>query len=163
MNQMKDVIEMTLPAKAQYVGVVRLAVSGVANRLGFSYDDIEDLKLAVAEACTNAVDHAYKEVEGDGSIAVSFRIFGDRLEIKVKDEGCSFDIAAVKKKSGPIESHQPFTLMRERGLGLHLMETLMDRVDIRGGQGVIVTLTKFIQRDEVDRDVDSPAKTESHR
>lgn len=112
-------------------GVVRLTVSGIANRLGFHYDDIEDIKLAVAEACTNAVDHAYKELECQGSVRVTFRIFGDRLEIRVKDEGKSFDIEAVKKRSGPIENHLPFTLMRERGLGLHLMETLMDHVDIR--------------------------------
>ncbi|EGK09502.1 anti-sigma B factor RsbW [Kroppenstedtia eburnea] len=161
MDQTKDIV-LTIPAEAQYVGVVRLTVSGIANRLGFHYDDIEDIKLAVAEACTNAVDHAYKELECQGSVRVTFRIFGDRLEIRVKDEGKSFDIEAVKKRSGPIENHLPFTLMRERGLGLHLMETLMDHVDIQVGKGVVVTLTKFIHRDEVDRDVNSPAKTESH-
>ncbi|PTX58881.1 serine/threonine-protein kinase RsbW [Melghirimyces profundicolus] len=163
MDQVKDVIELTIPAKAQYVGVVRLTVSGIASRLGFHYDDIEDIKLAVAEACTNVVDHAYKEVECAGGINVHFRIFEDRLEIVVKDEGRSFDIRAVKERSGPIENHLPFTSIRERGLGLHLMETLMDQVDIHGGNGVVVTLTKFMQRDEVERNVDSPAKTESHR
>ncbi|MFD1427085.1 serine/threonine-protein kinase RsbW [Kroppenstedtia sanguinis] len=161
MNQTKDIV-LTIPAEAQYVGVVRLTVSGIANRLGFHYDDIEDIKLAVAEACTNAVDHAYKELECQGCVKVTFCIFGDRLEIRVKDEGNSFDIEAVKKKSGPIENHLPFTSMRERGLGLHLMETLMDHVDVQVGKGVVVTLTKFIHRDEVDRDVNSPAKTESH-
>ncbi|MDA8354403.1 MAG: anti-sigma B factor RsbW [Firmicutes bacterium] len=163
MDQTKDVIKLVIPAKAQYVGVVRLTVSGIANRLGFNYDEIEDMKLAVAEACTNAVDHAYRECEDKGNIDVTFHIFGDRLEIKIKDEGNSFDIAAVKKRCGPIENQLPFISMRERGLGLHLMETLMDRVDIHGGQGVVVTLTKFTNRDEVDQDVDSPAKTESNR
>ncbi|MFS8513265.1 MAG: anti-sigma B factor RsbW, partial [Planifilum fulgidum] len=52
-EQPKDMIELTIPAKADFVGVVRLAVSGIASRMGFSYDDIEDLKVAVAEACTN--------------------------------------------------------------------------------------------------------------
>ncbi|OYD06776.1 anti-sigma B factor RsbW [Paludifilum halophilum] len=160
MDQPKDLIELTIPAKAQYVGVVRLAVSGIANRMGFSYDDIEDMKLAVAEACTNAVDHAYTDQLG--KVDVIFRIYRDRLEIRIKDEGNSFDIAAVKQRSGPIENHLPLTAMRERGLGLHLMETLMDRVDIDGGKGVVVTLTKFMQRDEVDHDVDSPAETRSY-
>jgi serine/threonine-protein kinase RsbW len=126
MDQTKDIV-LTIPAEAQYVGVVRLTVSGIANRLGFHYDDIEDIKLAVAEACTNAVDHAYKELECQGRVMVTFRIFGDRLEIRVKDEGNS-----------------------------------LDHVDIQVGKGVVVTLTKFIQRDEVDRDVNPPAKTESH-
>ncbi|SMO89103.1 anti-sigma B factor RsbW [Melghirimyces algeriensis] len=163
MDQTKEIIEMTLPAKAQYVGVVRLTVSGIANRLGFHYDDIEDMKLAVAEACTNAVDHAYKKSVVKGKIGVTFFIFEDRLEVQIKDEGNSFDIAAVKKRCGPIEKHHPFAAMRERGLGLHLMEALMDRVDIYGGQGVVVSLTKYIHRDEVDSNVNSPTKTQSNR
>ncbi|MFC4075330.1 anti-sigma B factor RsbW [Salinithrix halophila] len=160
MDQSKELVELTIPAKAEYVGVVRLAVSGIANRMGFHYDDIEDMKLALAEACTNAVDHAYSGREGQ--IAVSFFVHDDRLEMKVKDEGNSFDIAAVKQRSGPIENDMPLTAMRERGLGLHLMETLMDRVDIDGDRGVVVTLTKFIDRDEVDHVVDSPTETQSH-
>ncbi|SDX33692.1 serine/threonine-protein kinase RsbW [Marininema mesophilum] len=156
----KDLIELAIPAKAQYVGVVRLTVSGIANRMGFHYDDIEDMKLALAEACTNAVDHAYSGQEGQ--IAVSFFIFEDRLAIRVSDEGNSFDISSVKQRSGPIDKDLPLTSMRERGLGLHLMETLMDRVEINGGRGVIVTMTKFIHRDEVEQDVDSPEKTKSH-
>lgn len=160
MNQPKDLIELSMPAKSQFVGVVRLTVSGIANRMGFHYDDIEDMKLAVAEACTNAVDHAYTGCEG--KVDVSFRMFEDRLEIRIKDNGNSFDIAAVKARSGPIEKNLPINAMRERGLGLHLMETLMDRVDIHEGEefkGVVVTLTKFKLRDEVERCVDSPAKT----
>ena len=58
-----DVIELKIPAKADYVGVVRLLVSGLANRMGFAYDDIEDVKVAVAEACTNVVTHARLETE----------------------------------------------------------------------------------------------------
>ncbi|PTM53299.1 anti-sigma B factor RsbW [Desmospora activa] len=156
-----DQIELAIPAKAQYVGVVRLAVSGIANRMGFDYDDIEDMKLAVAEACTNAVDHAYSGKAGQ--IVIRFQIHQDRLEVVVKDEGNSFDIDTVKRRSGPINTCLPLTAMRERGLGLHLMETLMDRVVIDGSRGVVVTLIKFIRRDEVDHDVDSPAKTQSNR
>ncbi|GGE23925.1 serine-protein kinase RsbW [Marinithermofilum abyssi] len=160
-DQVKDLVEMTIPAKAEYVGVIRLAVSGIANRMGFHYDDIEDMKLAVAEACTNAVDHAYQGTSGQ--VQVAFQIYDDRLVIQVTDRGNSFDVAAVKARSGPIESHLPLTSLRERGLGLHLMETLMDAVEIDGNDGVVVTLTKFIHGDEVDRDVDSPAKTQTHR
>lgn len=68
-----DLVYLTIPAKPDYVGIARLAVSGIANRMGFSYDDIEDLKLAVSEACTNAVDHAY--CGGEGEIEVSCNIF----------------------------------------------------------------------------------------
>jgi serine/threonine-protein kinase RsbW len=107
------------------------------------------------------VDHAYSGKTGH--IVVQFGIYRNRLEVMVKDEGNSFDIECVKRRSGPIDSRLPLTAMRERGLGLHLMETLMDHVEIDGSQGVMVTLTKFIRRDEVDQDVDSPAETQSHR
>ena len=52
---------MKIPAKAEYVAIIRLTMAGVANRMGFAYDDIEDMKIAISEACTNIVQHAYKE------------------------------------------------------------------------------------------------------
>ena len=58
-----DYVEMRVPAKSQYVGVARLTISGLASRIGFSFDDIEDLKIASSEAVTNAVQHAYSEGE----------------------------------------------------------------------------------------------------
>ncbi|HEX6923454.1 MAG TPA: ATP-binding protein, partial [Bacillales bacterium] len=63
MRETTDFTEMTVPAQPEYVGVVRLTASGVANRAGFTYDEIEDIKVAVSEACTNAVNHAYKHEE----------------------------------------------------------------------------------------------------
>ena len=53
---------MKLPASAEYVSLIRLTLSGVFTRAGASYDDIEDSKIAVSEAVTNAVKHAYKPV-----------------------------------------------------------------------------------------------------
>lgn len=74
-----DFIEMKLPAKPEYVGVIRLSVSGIANRMGFTYEDIEDLKVAISEAMTNATTHAYEENE-DGEVTVGFGVYRDRLE-----------------------------------------------------------------------------------
>lgn len=159
-DQPRDLIELTIPAKADYVGVVRLAISGIATRMGFSYDDIEDLKLAVAEACTNAVHHAYRG-EG-GEISICCNLYVDRLEIEIIDQGCSFDVSAVEAQAGPINGRIPYHALRERGLGLYLMKSLMDRVEIKGDNGVVVTLTKYIRRDEVEPDVDSPTETRSH-
>ncbi len=159
-EQPKDLVKLTIPAKADYVGVVRLAVSGVATRMGFSYDDIEDLKLAVAEACTNVVDHAYSGQVGE--ISVYCDIFADRLQIRVLDHGASFDIVSAEKKAGPVSKNTPLESLRERGLGLYLMKSLMDRVEIEGDQGVLVTLTKYIRRDGVDWDVNTPKETHSY-
>ena len=75
-----DYIEIRVPAKAQYVGVARLAISGLASRLGFTYDEIEDLKIASSEAITNAVQHAYKEDE-EGEVVVGCALFEDKLKL----------------------------------------------------------------------------------
>ncbi|MBA4496005.1 anti-sigma B factor RsbW [Paenactinomyces guangxiensis] len=160
-DQLLDLVNLTIPAKPDYVGIVRLAVSGVANRMGFSYDEIEDLKLAVAEACTNAVDHAY--CGGEGEIEVSCNIFANRLEIAVIDRGNSFDVREVEKRTGPISIEPSMNAVRERGLGLFLMKTLMDHVDIKGDNGVIVTMTKYIRKDVVESHVESSTSYPSNR
>jgi serine/threonine-protein kinase RsbW len=156
-----DLVYLTIPAKPDYVGIARLAVSGIANRMGFSYDDIEDLKLAVSEACTNAVDHAY--CGGEGEIEVSCNIFSNRLEIEVIDRGTSFDVQEVEKRTGPIQMERSMNALRERGCGLYLMKTLMDEVEIKGDNGVIVTMTKFIRKDVVESHVESSTSFHPNR
>ena len=89
-------IEMKIPAKAEYVAIIRLTMAGVANRMGFAYDDIEDMKIAISEACTNIVQHAYKEDVGE--ITIVFGLYEDRLEIMVADNGVSFDFNSLKVK-----------------------------------------------------------------
>ncbi|WP_096201988.1 anti-sigma B factor RsbW [Bacillus sp. FJAT-45350] len=145
-----DYIEMKVPAKPEYVGVVRLTVSGIANRLGYTYDDIEDIKIAVAEACTNVVDHAY---ELEGSISLSFKAYPDRLEMMIADNGMSFDSNDIKKKLGPLDSSKPIGELKEGGLGLFLINTLMDKVEIDDESGVVLVMTKFLQRDGVEQHV----------
>ena len=70
-----DYIEMKLPASAEYASLIRLTLSGVFSRAGASYDDIEDSKIAVSEAVTNAVKHAYKNDETNGMINLCFELF----------------------------------------------------------------------------------------
>src|SRR5699024_5720393 len=86
-----DFIEMKVPAKAEYVGIVRLSTSGIANRMGFNYEEIEDLKVAISEAMSNATTHAYDEKDG-GEVTIGFGLYPDRLEVMVADRGESFDL-----------------------------------------------------------------------
>ncbi|WP_088105706.1 anti-sigma B factor RsbW [Halalkalibacter urbisdiaboli] len=145
-----DHIEMSVPAKPEYVGVVRLTVSGIANRVGFTYDDIEDMKIAVAEACTNVVAHAY---EDEGMIAVSFYLHSNRMEIVIADKGQSFDMEGIRERLGPVDSNKPVGDLKEGGLGLFLINTLMDKVEISDESGVVLMMTKFLQRDGVEQSV----------
>ncbi|ENH96398.1 serine-protein kinase RsbW [Gracilibacillus halophilus YIM-C55.5] len=144
-----DFIEMKVPAKSEYVGVVRLSTSGIANRMGFSYEEIEDLKVAISEAISNATTHAYDDKE-EGDVTVGFGVYPDRLEVMVADRGGSFDLNEIKDEIGPYESNQSVDDLREGGFGLFLIEALMDKVEIKNDYGVIVLMTKYRHENEVD-------------
>ena len=150
-----DYIEIRVPAKAQYVGVARLTISGLASRLGFTYDDIEDLKIASSEAITNAVQHAYKEEEENGEVVVGCALFKDKIEIMIADHGKSFDFEETKKHVGPYNAKEEVKFLREGGLGLYSMETLMDEVKVYHEKGVTVLMTKYLDREQVEVDAET--------
>ncbi|WP_440896798.1 anti-sigma B factor RsbW [Amphibacillus sp. Q70] len=154
-----DFIEMRLPAKSEYVGVIRLSVSGIANRMGFSYEEIEDLKVAISEAMTNATTHAYAEHE-DGEVTIGFGVYPDRLEVMVADRGGSFDLAEIKKQIGPYQQSERIENLREGGFGLFLIDALMDKVEISNDYGVIVLMTKKLPTNEVEIDDDQISTTQ---
>lgn len=147
-----DYVELKIPAKAQYIGVTRLTISGLASRLGFTFDEIEDLKIATSEALTNAVDHAYSANE-HGEITVGCALFDDKIEIMVADHGKSFDYEQTKKNVGPYNDQEEVQFLREGGLGLYLMESLMDEVKVHHDDGVTILLTKYLGGERVDKDV----------
>lgn len=147
-----DYIEMRVPAKAQYIGVARLAISGLASRQGFTYDEIEDLKIASSEAITNAVQHAYKD-DDKGEVIVGCALYEDKLEIMIADYGKSFDFEETKKRVGPYNDQEEVQFIREGGLGLYLMETLMDEVKVHRGEGVTVFMTKYLSGERGDENV----------
>lgn len=78
-------VVLQLPASAEYVDIVRLNLYGIASKMGFTYEDIEDMKVAVSEACNNSVLYAYGQA--DGMVDVIFEVGSSVLSITVKDEG----------------------------------------------------------------------------
>src|SRR5699024_2801289 len=146
-----DYVEMKVPAKAEYVGVIRLSISGIASRVGFSYEAIEDMKVAVSEAMTNVVSHAYENDE-DGEITLGFGVSDDCLQIVVVDQGESVKFEDIKSRIGllsEVEEVQPVSELREGGFGLLLINALMDKVEINNRHGVIVLMTKYLNETEV--------------
>lgn len=150
-----DYFEMRIPTKTQYVGVARLAISGLANRLGFSYDDIEDIKIASSEAITNAIQHAYPAEDEQGEVVVGCAIHEDKIEIMIADYGKSFDFEQISKKVGPYDEHTNAEFIREGGLGLFLIESLMDEVKVLNDNGVTVFMTKYVAREQVKEYVET--------
>lgn len=151
MSRQYDYIEIKLPAKPEFVGVVRLTLSGIASRMGYSYEDIEDMKIATSEACTNAVHHAYTDDE-IGDMIVGFGIYASQLEIIVSDSGKSFDVEEERKGKGPYKRATSLEDVSEGGLGLYLIEALMDEVIIKRDNGIRVIMTKRLNREQVGSD-----------
>ncbi|OLF29187.1 anti-sigma B factor RsbW [Staphylococcus borealis] len=144
-----DYIEMKLPASAEYVSLIRLTLSGVFSRAGASYDDIEDSKIAVSEAVTNAVKHAYKNKDTNGMINLCFELFDDKIKIIISDQGESFDYETTKSQLGPYDENENIDFLREGGLGLFLIESLMDEVKVFKESGVTISMIKYIKKEQV--------------
>jgi serine/threonine-protein kinase RsbW len=143
MNVQKDKIVMSLPAKSQYIEVVRLALYGIAVRMGFNFEDIEDLKVAVGEACNNAVLHAYADGE-EGIMKIVFEAAPRYLRIIVQDEGQSFNSSEACNRVPVTITDKSLSEMHAGGLGLYLMQALVDDVEIRTEAGTEVILTKLL-------------------
>ncbi len=136
-------IEMKIPALSDYVGVVRLAVSGIGTRLNFSIEEIEDLKIAVSEACTNAVQYAYTKEDVDPSIWINCYINDTQLKIEIKDTGKGFDPDNIKPRTNDDLIDEDKSNL---GLGITFIKSLMDEVEFKSsiGEGTTVTMIKTL-------------------
>src|SRR5689334_24821222 len=83
-------IRLRIPAKAEYIALCRLALSGIAEVRGLEAETLADLKLALTEAVSNSVRHAYGAA-GDGHVDITYELHPDRLGIEVVDDGLGFD------------------------------------------------------------------------
>jgi len=132
-------IELEIPARPEYVALARLVVSSLAStRRDLTDDRVDDLKVAVSEACTNAIE-AHHSADSNDSVVIRCAELDDRIEIEIEDRGRGFD-------PDTLPQHPPVTdpdrLNFERGLGLPLIRTLVDDVLIdSSGNGTKVTMS----------------------
>lgn len=131
-------VTLTVPAQAEFVDLVRLTLYGIASKMRFTFEEIEDMKVAVSEACNNAVLHAYGGE--DGQIEIQFLVGVEELSITVRDYGMSF--SAADTKESPSLHGKSIDEIQSGGLGLYLMQALMDRVEVHHNGGTEVVLTK---------------------
>ncbi len=147
MNADTQKVVLNLPATAEFVDVVRLNLYGIASKMGFSYEDIEDMKVAVSEACNNSVLYAYGQ-EG-GHVEVTFEVGEETLSIIVEDEGESFESVKDMGQNNTLHDKDLHDV-QIGGLGFYLMQALMDNVSIENsaGQGTRVILSKSLALSE---------------
>jgi serine/threonine-protein kinase RsbW len=131
-----DVVTLEIPARTEYLILARLALAGIARGVEIDQATLADLKLAVTEACGNAVLHARPGDEG--TVTVRFMVSDDAIEIMVEDDGPGMDAAPA-----PVLSEGELS---ESGMGLAIIHALVDRVEIGpgvGGRGTTVRMRRL--------------------
>ena len=121
-------VRLTIPARAEYITLCRLALTGIARLRELSDELLADLKLALTEAASNSVRHAYGDKDA-GVVDISYQLFSDRLVIEVTDEGEGFD---------PAEAEGNAAELSEGGLGIAIIRAIADDVEFGarpGGKG----------------------------
>ncbi len=118
-------IRLTIPAKPEYITLGRLALTGLVRLRPepLSQEVLGDLKLALTEACTNSVRHAY--AGGEGSVQIIYELHSDRLVVEVIDDGNGFEPPV---DPGAVLDGQE---LNEGGLGIAIIEALADELEIR--------------------------------
>jgi len=111
-------VRLTIPAKAEYITLVRLALSGLSGLRPLSDEALGDMKLAVTEACTNSVRHGYNN--GEGTVEVVYELLPDRLVVEVADDGPGFDTAGDRPLGDGLA---------EGGLGIAIIQAVSDEFE----------------------------------
>ncbi|MHB9111396.1 MAG: ATP-binding protein [Thermoleophilia bacterium] len=122
-------MHLVVPARAEYLSMLRLLVAAIASDSGFTEENIADIKVALSEASTNVVRHAYPAGMESERKVIEINCYGDvsQLMIEVTDHGSGIDLPPPASE----------------GLGLGIMGSLMDRVDVEtGSTGTSVMLVK---------------------
>jgi serine/threonine-protein kinase RsbW len=120
----RRIVRLTIPARPEYITLCRLALTGLARLRPISDELVADLKLALTEAASNSVRHAYGD--GKGVVEVAYELYGDRLVIEVNDEGEGFD-PADDSDLGDLEN------LTEGGLGIAIIRAIADEFALSRG------------------------------
>lgn len=142
-----EVVALEIPARAEFVALARLVVSALAATDSQLADErVDDLKIAVSEACTNAIE-AHDAVATPERVRLRCWSDDRGLEVSIEDRGPGFDPT-------DLPDHPPVTdpdrLKFERGLGIPLIRALVDEVDITSsGQGTAVHLVMLHAPDDL--------------
>jgi serine/threonine-protein kinase RsbW len=143
MAEMAKKISKTVLSRTDHLLEVRDFVSDAARQFGFGEEDVANIVLAVDEACTNIIKHAYQYAP-DKKIFIAIHRKNGTFEVTIKDNGKNFDPDALKAP----DLKRNLSHHRRGGLGVYLMKKLMDRVEynFEAGQSNEVSLVKYLSK-----------------
>ncbi|MDQ2984661.1 MAG: ATP-binding protein [Actinomycetota bacterium] len=133
-------VRLTIPAKPEYITLGRLALTALARVRPFSPETLNDLKVALTEACSNSVRHAYQN-GGEGRVEILYELASDRLVVEVADNGSGIEPGDIPARIEDADE------LIEGGLGLTLIRALADEVEIaeRESGGSRLRFVKFLE------------------
>src|SRR3954447_19645916 len=135
MNQIGSrTIKLTIPAKPEYITLGRLALTGLAGLRPVSAETLGDLKLALTEACTNSVRHAYRDGRS-GTVEIVYQLLPDRITVEVTDDGSGFDPGELDAEGDDLS---------EGGLGIAIIRALSDEFELGGGENGTGSRPRFL-------------------
>ena len=139
---LKSPVVLDIPAEPRAMYIVRALVDEISARIGFQPEERDKLVLAVDEACTNVIRHAYPNSGPDERIIITFTIRTKCLEIAIRDFGNSADPATFRGRD--------LSDIRPGGLGIHFIKSAVDRIeyDSPPGGGTLLKLIKFVPGSE---------------
>jgi len=140
-TSLKGPVILDVPADPPAMFIVRELVGKISSRIGFEDDETDKLVLAVDEACTNVIRHAYKN-SGDERIIITFTLSMDCFEIMIRDFGTGADPSTFQGRD--------LKQIRPGGLGIHFIKSAVDKIeyDTPPGGGMLLKMTKFMPRQE---------------
>jgi serine/threonine-protein kinase RsbW len=112
-------VRLVIPAKPEYITLGRLALTGLSRLRELPQDTLADLKLALTEACSNSVRHAYPG--GDGVVEIVYELRDDALAIEVADDGAGFQTVPEQADADDLT---------EGGLGIAIIRSVADELEI---------------------------------
>jgi serine/threonine-protein kinase RsbW len=131
------VVSLTVPARAEFIALGRLALTGLARTRALPPDLLADMKLALTEACSNSVRHAYEEGR-EGAVEIRYQLDDARLVVEVADDGDGFDPDVLDAAAAARD---------EGGLGIAIIRAVTDELEIERrprGTGSLLRFVKYL-------------------
>lgn len=146
MHKQRTTIIVQTPGEMNYLHRIRDFVTGMAEEAGILRHDIDNIELAVDEACANVIEHGYAPEDPDKSITIRMEINSSVLVLTIIDHGKRFD----PRNQQSVDVSQLIKAKRDGGLGISLIKRTMDTIDYRtapDGSNELI-LTKYIKKKE---------------
>jgi serine/threonine-protein kinase RsbW len=143
-------ILLQAPGHVSYLAHIRVVVGDLARKVGFNEDEAAKIEMAVDEACSNVVKHAYSPDKEwcwqhcDPEIRLDVRTEGSRLVIEINDHGQRFDFANYH----PVDIEDRLREMKRSGYGIFIMRQFMDEVQYNSNDqtGNTLRMVKYLKK-----------------